>query len=154
MYRRILVVTDGTEESLVALREGALMARVHRAKVFLLVVEVRTAAMFLEGATSFLAAPEESRLADGLLRLSRLGVAAKGELRIGEPTVLINEAARDFAAELVVVGYRRRSFFDLWCSSVAGQRLADSVNCSVLLARNVLNDLDYDAKTGVAGQAV
>ena len=120
MYKRILLASDGAPESLVALREGALMAEALGAAVFLLIVEGESAGALFANAVhpGFHrdAQPLLDLLALGLDRLKQLGVEARGEVCIGEPVLLIAETARTFGADLVIVGHRRQSILERWWS--------------------------------------
>jgi nucleotide-binding universal stress UspA family protein len=98
MYKRILLASDETRESMVALREGALIARALGAEAFLLIVEAATAGQRI--ADGVYPAPRDSRpaleLLDlGLTRLRRLGVASRGEVVFGEPAAAIAACARE-----------------------------------------------------------
>jgi len=42
--------------------------------------------------------------------------------------------------DLIVVCYRRQSAFDLWWSGSKGAYLMDYTDCSLLVARNAVND--------------
>ncbi|HEX4181505.1 MAG TPA: universal stress protein [Caulobacteraceae bacterium] len=148
MYKRILLASDLSRESLVALREGALIARAYEAKVFLLIVDPETYGSRLGDSVHPrpLNGEPAALLELALSRLTRLGVSATGEAVIGEPTPLISAAARRFQADLVVVGHRRQSLFDRWWSGSSGAYLADSVNCSLLIARDVVSDAELEAR--------
>lgn len=148
MYKRILLASDGTRESLVALREGALLAQSMRAHVWLLIIESEAPSMRV--ADGIYPTPRDlsgaiALLQQGLSRLSRLGVHAEGEVAIGEPTALIAKRAKAFGAELVVVGHHRQTLLERWWSGSAGRYLVDSVGCSVLIARQVVSDAAFEA---------
>jgi nucleotide-binding universal stress UspA family protein len=148
MYSRILLASDGSRESLVALREGALIARSTSAKVFLLIIELQTAGLrTADGVYPTPRSEEAPKLLEfGLSRLSRLGVTASGDVALGEPAPTIAIYAKRFAAELVVVGHRRQSLMERWWSGASGAYLVDQLSCSVLLARNVISDEEFEAK--------
>jgi nucleotide-binding universal stress UspA family protein len=147
MYKRILLASDGSKESLVALREGALIARAFDAEVRLLIIERESPGMRVADSVYPMVRSEGSEilLQRGLSRLSRLGVRASGEVVSGEPAQLIGAAARRFSADLVVVGHRRQTLLERWWSGVSGAYLVDNVACSVLVARNVISDEEFDA---------
>ena len=146
MFERILLATDETRESLVALREGALLARRFKAKVFLLVVMTHGAgARMADGVYPMpRSADGEALLETGLDRLRRLGLEASGAIVAGEPAQQIGAAAARFKADLVVVGHRRQSLLDRWWSGSSGSYIVDNVGCSVLLARNCVTDADFE----------
>src|SRR6185503_11976870 len=147
MYRRILLASDGSRETLVALREGALIAKAVGAEVFLLIVERETPGRRVADAVHPLPANTEltDLLALGLARLARLGVKARGELATEEPARAIGAAARRFGADLVVVGHRRQGALERWWSGGSGAYLVDHVGCSVLVARNLVSDDEFEA---------
>jgi nucleotide-binding universal stress UspA family protein len=155
MYERILLATDGSRESLVALREGALLAQAYDAAVFLLVIDRETPGMRVSDAVSPLPRSEEPArlLGLGLARLSALGVRASGEVAYGEPALTIGAYAKTFGADLVVVGHRRQGLLDRWWSGASGAYLVEMVKCSVLVARNVISDEEFDAQIAGAAKA-
>lgn len=146
MYKRILLATDETNESLVALREGALIARRFGAQAFLLVVNIRsTGAIMADGIYPAPRSDEPARLLEvGLTRLRRLGVRASGAVVTGEPVTEIGIAARNFNADLIVVGHKKQSLLDRWWSRSAGHYIVDQSQCSVLIARNDISDLEFE----------
>ena len=118
MYKRILLASDGARESLVALREGAIMAQALGAEVFLLIVEGESAGFQFANAVHPGVHRDPQPLLDlltlGLDRLRSLGVEAQGRVYIGEPALVIGETARAFGADLVIVGHRRQSILERW----------------------------------------
>ena len=147
MYKRILLASDGTRESLVALREGALIARALRAEAFLLIIEVTSVGYTV--ADSVYPVPRDQTtllpLLDlGLGRLRRLGVTATGEVVAGEPAQCIAARAHAFSADLIVVGHRRRTLVERWWSGPSGAYLVDRVPCSVLVARDFITDEEFE----------
>lgn len=147
MYKRILLATDGAPESLHALREGALLAKAYRAAVFLLVIDRFTAAARVaDGVYPVpITSPAPELLERGLARLGRLGVAAKGSVAEGDAAMLIGKAARDFRADLVVVGHRRQNLLERWWSGSSGAYVTDQVDCSVLIARDIISDEEFES---------
>ncbi len=147
MYKRILLASDETRESLVALREGALIARALAAEAFLLIVEHATVGHRMADGVHPL--PRNSKaalelLGLGLTRLQRLGVPCRGEVVFGEPAAEIAAYARAFQADLIVVGHRRRSLVERWWSGQSGAYLVDTVGCSVLVARDTISDAEFE----------
>jgi nucleotide-binding universal stress UspA family protein len=146
MYERILLATDETRESLIALREGAILARRFDAKVFLLVVIVHGMGALMADSL-YPGRPStdgQSLLKTGLDRLSRLGLEASGAVVTGEPAPQIGAAAARFKADLVVVGHRRQGFLDRWWSGPSGSYIVDHVSCSVLVAQNCVTDEAFE----------
>ena len=150
MYKRILLAYDGSVEGRTALREGALLARKYGAEVFLLSVlvdnsslllaEVATAGIFVQIEDDFKAVLDE-----GVARLRQLGFDPVAKLVRGEPAKEIGSFARQIGADLIVVGHRRQSAFDRWWSGPKGAYLMDYTDCSLLVARNVVNDETIEA---------
>jgi len=147
MYKRILLASDETRESLVALREGALIARALGAEAFLLIVERATLGHRM--ADGVYPVPRDSKtaldlLGLGLTRLRRLGVPCAGEVVFGEPATEIAACAQAFHADLIVVGHRKRSLVERWWSGESGAYLVDTVACSVLVARDTISDAEFE----------
>jgi nucleotide-binding universal stress UspA family protein len=153
MYKRVLLASDQMPESLVALREGALIARAFQARAFLLIIDRDDAARRLSQSISPTARSGDPNdlLGLGLGRLAKLGVAAKGELVFGEPQLVIPAYARSFNADLIVVGHRRQTFLERWWSGASGAYLVDGVSCSVLLARDTITDDEFERYLALGG---
>lgn len=147
MYKRLILASDCTRESLVALREGALIARSFEASSHLLIIDPHTAAARTAESVSLYPCTGrgDDLMALGLDRLRRLGVPASGEVVRGDPARIIVECVRRLAADLVVLGHRRQSFLDRWWSGPAGLYIADGVSCSVLVARDTITDAEFEA---------
>ncbi len=147
MYKRILLATDGTPESLHALREGALIAKAYRAEVCLLVIDRFTAATRMADSIHPvpLTSPAPELLERGLARLGRLGLVATGSVAEGDAAMLIGKVARDFKADLVVVGHRRQTMLERWWSGSSGAYVTDQIACSVLVARDIISDEEFES---------
>jgi nucleotide-binding universal stress UspA family protein len=90
----------------------------------------------------------------GLARLAALGVTANGQVvNVGEPADAIADCARDFRADLIVVGHRRQTLLERWWSGPSGAYVSDRVNCSVLIARNFVSDEEVEASIAGAEAA-
>ena len=155
MYKRVLLASDGSRESLTALREGALIARALKAEAFLLIVEKETPGTRLADGVYVRPGDAGGReLLDlGLTRLERLGVAARGAVVAGEPAPEIAACARRFRADLVVVGHRRQSMLERWWSGASGAYLSEKLDCSLLIARNVISDQEFEAHLATGATA-
>lgn len=145
MYKRILLAYDGSLEGRTALKEGALLARICRAKVFLLSVVPETPGVRIaEGAFAGAVAHEQQIFGEifdeGLQRLRQLGLEPEGKVVSGEPAGEISAYAREVGADLVVVGHRKQNLLARWWSGSTGAYLVDNIGCSLLIARNVLSD--------------
>lgn len=146
MYKRVLLASDGTRASLVALREGALIAQSFSATAHLLIIDPETPTT--RAAEGYFArqtpALGQDLLDLGLARLRQLGVSATGELLRGDATRLISERARQLRIDLIVLGHQRRSFLDRWWSGPSGGYIVDDVPCSILVARETISDQQFE----------
>jgi membrane fusion protein, multidrug efflux system len=150
VYKRILLAYDGSTEGRTALREGALLARRYRARVFLLSVITETAGTKMGegvggGGVSQQHEDYERVLAEGMARLRQLGFDAVSKLVIGEPAGEIAAYAEQTGADLVIVGHRRQSAFGRWWSGPSGAYLVDRIRCSLLVCRNIISDEAFAA---------
>jgi len=148
VYARVLLVSDSTREGLVALHEGALVARSAGAEVFLLIVEREHPALTIADAIHPLPVRGvgEPLLETGLVRLRGLGLMAQGATAQGEPARVIADYARAFRADLVMVGRRRQSRLDRWWWGDSGADLIDRLPCSVLFCRSVASSAALEAQ--------
>ena len=157
MYKRILLAYDGSLEGAVALREGALLAKRSGARVFILCVVPRTTGVRLaEGACM----PGPSLIRSTVTkmcsraasrRVGELGLEPVAKLVAGEPAREIGAFAKDIAADLVVVGHRRRNMLERWWSGSSGAYVSDYIGCSLLIGRNTVSDAAFEAEMRVAG---
>jgi len=149
MYKRVLLAADQSRASLVALREGALIARAVGARVFLLVVDPEHPGFGIADTVHLTPRPSlEPLLKSALERLRKLGLEADGLVVQGEPAPLIGAYAKRFAADLVVVGHKRQSALSRWWVGARGAYLADHVECTLLICRNVVSDDDFERLSG------
>ncbi len=151
MYERILLAYDGSVEGAVALREGALLAKRCGARVFVLSVVPRTTGVRLAegvhaGAIAHQIDGYKDLLARGVARLKLLGLEPVSKLVSGEPAREIGAFAREIAADLVVVGHRRRNMLERWWSGSTGAYVSDYVGCSLLIGRNSVSDEAFEAE--------
>lgn len=146
MYKNLLLASDGSRETLVALREGALIAQMFGAKAHLLIIHHETASIRIAESLTAQQIPAQGQdLLDlGLGRLRQLGVSATGELLRGEPAQLIISRARAKRSDLIVLGHRRQSFLSRWWSGPSGAYIVDGVPCSVLVARATITDEEFE----------
>ncbi len=150
MYKRILLAYDGSTEGRTALREGALLARRYRARVFLLSVITEAAGTKMgEGVGGGGVSQQHENYArvlqEGMARLEQLGFDAVSKLVIGEPAREIAAYAEQTGADLVIVGHRRQSAFGRWWSGPSGAYLSDHIRCSLLVCRNIISDAAFAA---------
>jgi nucleotide-binding universal stress UspA family protein len=149
MYDRILLAYDGSLEGRTALREGALLAKACGAHIFLLSVVAETAGLQI-GESAFAGAVVHERNAykavfdEGVERLKHLGFDPVAKLVEGEPALEISAFAKQVSAELVVVGHRRQNIIKRWWSGSTGAYLLDNIGCSLLVARHMLSDDEFE----------
>jgi nucleotide-binding universal stress UspA family protein len=158
MYARIVLAYDGTREGAIALREGALLAKRCGAKVFLLSVLPETEGVLMaEGVYGDVVGHQMDEyrgvLERGVAALKRLGVDPVARLVVGEPAPCIGAYAKEVKADLVVLGHRRKSLLQRWWSGGTGAYMSDHVNCSLLIARNVISDEAFEAELAKSGVA-
>jgi nucleotide-binding universal stress UspA family protein len=151
MYRRILLAYDGTREGIIALREGALLARRCGAQVFLLSVLPTTEGVRMaEGVFGDVVGPQldsyKALLGRGVDVLRQMGFQPVSRLVAGEPAPQIGAFAREIKADLVVLGHRRQNLLQRWWSGGTGAYISDHVTCSVLVSRNAISDEDFAAE--------
>jgi nucleotide-binding universal stress UspA family protein len=150
MYSRILLAYDGTREGLVALREGALLAKLCGAKIFLLsVLPEKQGLIAAEGVYSDVVGQQidsyKALLGRGVNALKQLGFSPVSRLVIGEPAPEIGAFAKEVGADLVVLGHRKQNLIQRWWSGGTGAYISEHVTCSVLIGRNAISDQDFEA---------
>ncbi|EQD75029.1 UspA domain-containing protein [mine drainage metagenome] len=140
MYETILLAYDGTRESRLALREGAEIAERFGARTHLLaVINLPTA---LLGGEALAAGGGMAReiercqevLNEGLERLKARGLECVGHLERGDPSETIERLAREVHADLIVLGYHRRSGLGKWWHTPTCTLLIDHTPTSLLVA--------------------
>jgi nucleotide-binding universal stress UspA family protein len=151
MYKRILLAYDGSREGIIALREGALLAKRCGAQVFLLSVLPETEGLRMaEGVYGDVVGQQiasyKTLLARGVAVLKRLGLEPVAKLVVGEPAPQIGAFANDVGADLVVLGHRRQNLLQRWWSGGTGAYISDHVRCSVLIGRNPISDEAFEAE--------
>ncbi|TKT74400.1 universal stress protein [Aquamicrobium sp. LC103] len=141
MYGKVLLAYDGSVEGRLALREGAKLAKLCGAEVFLLaVVDISVGIMLAEGAAP--GAVEQQKevyqkvLAEGVERLEQHGFAPQARLEFGDPAHEIVAVANEIGADLVVVGHRHQSAFARWWNGSVGASVLEGLRCSLLIAQN------------------
>ena len=132
MYKHILVAVDGSETSNLALKEAIKLAKEQQATLRLIhVVDEMSAYMMMEGSypipeyQATLRKAGERVLADCAATVRDTGVVFDTKLAIVETMTqricdLINEEAKQWPADLIVIGtHGRRGFNHLLLGSVA-----------------------------------
>jgi nucleotide-binding universal stress UspA family protein len=147
LYKKVLLAYDGSIEGRRALREGARIAQLCSAEVFLLaVVEVSAGTGTLDGGFVLPITEQiedyKKILAEGVERLKAMGFSPTARLGIGEAGREIVKVAEDIGANLVVVGHRPDGLLARWFSSV-GTYLVKNLRCSVLVAQTEISDQEF-----------
>jgi nucleotide-binding universal stress UspA family protein len=151
MYKRILLAYDGTREGIIALREGALLAKRCGAAVFLLSVLPENEGLRQgEGVYGDVVGQQianyKALLARGVTVLTQLGLTPVAKLVVGEPAPQIGAFAKEVKADLIVLGHRRQNLLQRWWSGGSGAYVTDYVSCSVLIGRKVISDDAFEAE--------
>jgi nucleotide-binding universal stress UspA family protein len=147
MYKKVLLAYDGSIEGRRALREGAKLAQLCRAEVFLLAV-VELPSIVIPDAGLIVPTDEqtanyESTLAEGVERLKALGFSPTARLEVGDPGQKIADVAEEIGAHLVVVGHRPQGPLARWFGSV-GSYLVKRLRCSVLVGQTEISDDEFE----------
>ena len=147
LYTRVLLAYDGSIEGRRALREGARIAQLCGAEVFLLAVaEISSGTVAMEGGFVIPISDQvqiyKDILAEGVERLKAMGFSPTAKLSIGEAGREIAKVAEEIKANLVVVGHRPDGLLSRWFSSV-GTYLVKNISCSVLVAQTEIGDEEF-----------
>lgn len=153
MYRTILLAYDGTREGRLALREGALLAKLFHADVVLLaVVEPTFVPVAVDAGVGYIAGDPTDEyqmvLAEGSQRLEKLGLAHRTKLLMGDPATCIVDAAREARADLVVIGHHKSSRLARWLHESITTSLIERLDCSVLSGRMEVSDAALFGQNG------
>ncbi len=157
MYKKILLAYDGSREGLIALREGALLAKRCKAQVFLLSVLPETAGVRVASSVQGDVVGQQIETYKAVLKRAvevarQLGLDPQARLVIGEPTPRIAAFANEIGADLIVVGHRRQGALGRWWTGATGSYISDLVSCSVLVACNAISDEAFEAELHSAGE--
>lgn len=141
MYKRILLAFDGSESGRQALLECGDVADLMKADIKLLAVTPSMPPVYVgEGfiPTDTLDAEKErfrEVLDEGIRQLESRGFASQGQLSFGEPVDEIARIAKEWGADLIVVGHRRAgSWAERWWRGSLSKSLVEVAPCSVLMA--------------------
>ena len=148
MYTKVLLAYDGSIEGRRALREGAKLAQLCRAEVFLLAV-VELAPIISPDAGLTIPIDEQTAnykavLAEGVARLKALGFSPTSRLETGDAGQKIVEFAEEIGAHLVVVGHRPQGPLARWWFGSVGSYLVKRLRCSVLVAQTEISDDEFE----------
>ncbi len=158
MYKKVLLAYDGSIEGRRALREGAKLAQLCQAEVFLLaVVEVSSASVAMEGGFVLPVQDQiseyEKILAEGVERLKAMGFSPTARLGTGDPGQVITKVAHEIEANLVVIGHRQQGRLARWLLGSADNYLINHLRCSVLVAQTEISDDQFAQLTSASAQA-
>lgn len=145
MYSTILLAYDGSEQGRLALREGARLAQIFKARVVLLAVVDVTVGISMAGFgaasdTAYRTEDYQAILDEGVARLRRMGLEPEAMLETGEPVDRIATIAEQVGANLVVVGHHPETVLSRWFLGSVTSALNDRLTCSLLAARQEVPD--------------
>src|ERR1700722_7831116 len=148
MYKKVLLAYDGSIEGRLALREGAKLAQLCRAEVFLLaVVELSSGSVVMEGGFVLPVDDQISNykniLAEGVERLKAMGFSPTARLGMGDAGREIAGVAEEIGANLAVIGHRPDGPLGRWLFSSVGTYLVKHLNCSILVAQTEIGDEEF-----------
>jgi nucleotide-binding universal stress UspA family protein len=158
MYKKVLLAYDGSIEGRRALREGAKLAQLCGAEVFLLAI-VETASSVAALEVGVMISMDEqfetykAILAEGAERLEAMGFSPTARLGMGAPGPEIAGVAEEIGANLVVVGHRPSGPLARWLFGSVGTYLVKHLRCSVLVAQTEISDDQFAQLMVVAAQA-
>jgi nucleotide-binding universal stress UspA family protein len=140
MFRTILLAYDGTRAGREALDQGAELASLCQARVYLLAVVAHELGVALAEAAAPSDLPEREYQevrrvrAAGAEELRRAGLSVKTRLSTGSPAEEIGRMAHEVGADLIVVGHREQSALARWWRGSVGASLLAHAPCSLLVA--------------------
>ena len=140
MYRTILLAYDGSRQGREALDQGAELASLCGARIYLFAVVAHELGVALAEAAAPSDLPEREYqevrrvLAAGAEELRRAGFSVETRLGTGNPAEEIGRMAHEVAADLIVVGHREQSALARWWRGSVGASLLAHAPCSLLVA--------------------
>ena len=84
--------------------------------------------------TDALEAPARQTLAEGAKDIVALGLTVQTRIEFGEPVERIGAVAREYGADLIVVGHRHRGALARWWGGSVGKSLLGQIPCDLLVA--------------------
>ena len=146
MFQRVLLCYDGSDAGRRALKRGAELAILVKAKVHVLSVLSAVAADAAAVADSVgqasmvdYEAQHRQSLDESVAWLKARGLEAQGYLTRGSTLDEIAAYADKLAIDLIVVGHYPKAAGGRWWSGTERASLAERVNCCVLIAVNETN---------------
>jgi len=140
VYRKILLAYDGASFSEAVLQQGAQLARLCAAELYLLGIVVTTGSMAIAesfGPSDVLEFEQRDlqRVVDAAVQdLQSQGLTVIACVRVGDPAAEIIEYAREVDAELIVLGHKSRGTLTRWLQGSVGATLLHDLPCSLLVA--------------------
>ncbi len=141
MYKKILLAYDGSTSGGQALIECGDVANLTKAEIKLLAVTPAMPPVYVgEGfiPTDTLDTEKERYrkiLDEGIATLRQRGFACEGQLNFGEPVDEIAKAAREWGADLIVIGHRKaHTWAERWWRGSVTRSLIEIAPCSLLVA--------------------
>lgn len=140
MYRTILLAYDGSQQGREALDQGAKLATLCQARVYLFSVVAHELGVTLAEAAAPSDLPEREYqevhrvLTEGAEELRRAGLFVEVRLSTGNPAEEIGRMAHEVGADLIVVGHREQGALSRWWRGSVGASLLAYAPCSLLVA--------------------
>lgn len=141
MYKRILLAFDGSESGSQALLESCDVANLMKAEIKLLAVTPSMPPVYVgEGfiPTDTLETEKERFkliLEEGINMFRERGFTCQGQLSFGEPVDEIARVAKEWGADLIVIGHRKASSWaERWWRGSVTRSLIEIAPCSLLVA--------------------
>ena len=141
MYKRILLAFDGSASGSQALLECGDVANLNQAEIKLLAVTPAMPPVYVgEGfiPTDTLDTEKErfkKILDDGIEIMRKRGFSCPGQRSFGEPVDEIARVAREWSADLIVLGHRKaHSWTERWWRGSVTRTLIEIAPCSLLVA--------------------
>ena len=140
MYRTILLAYDGSRQGREVLDQGAKLASLCQARVYLLAVVAHELGVALAEAVAPSDLPEREYqevrhlLTETAESLRASGLPVETRLAVGNPAEEIGRTAREVGAELIVVGHREQTILARWWGGSTGASLLAHAPCSLLVA--------------------
>ena len=141
MYKKILLAYDGSASGREALLECSDVANLMKAEIKLLAVIPLMSPVYVgEGFIPVEPIDDNKEqyqkvLTEGLKRLEKRGFSCEGQLNFGEPAEEIARVAKEWKADLIVIGHTRtKSWAERWWRGSVSKSLVEISPCSVLVA--------------------
>jgi nucleotide-binding universal stress UspA family protein len=140
IFKKILVATDGSENSLAAAEEAIKIARSMGSSVYAIYVvdtSVLSSASLGEG-ESFIynSLKDEGKKAVDQIRSMASGVQVETQVIEGKPTSAITDFASENGIDLIVVGSQGKSKIEALLLGSVADRVLRTATCPVLVVKN------------------